>query len=80
MTDKPDRVTITVLPGDAALIIKESGETHLAINTRGKPTDATLCVIGLSLALENETWRRGLVNRTIEKLEEDAANAASGNG
>lgn len=80
MTDLPDRVTVTVLPGDALLIIRENGDVHLGINTHGTPSEATLCVVGLTMALENEEWRSALVKRTIEKLKEDKANAAGNAG
>lgn len=80
MTDKPDRVTVTVLPGDAMLIIKDNGDVHLGINTQDAPSDATLLVLGLTMALDNDEWRQKLIARTVEKLREDKANAAGNAG
>lgn len=54
--------------GDAVLVVRADGTIQLAVPSDEPARAPTIIVIGLALALENEGWRRALIERTKQRM------------
>ena len=74
MSDGGDR--LVMMDGDAALILRMDGSSHIVTSVRDDEgaavmTEANLLAIGLKLCVEDDVWRKRVVEKTMVLVNEN---------